>query len=317
MCCIYKYDSTCIYLLRITVVLKYIFVADGNTDTILGEQLEMPLARDEEQDHLWEEPMAEGEEAPAPDVQEPSDSKANSLSFFQVCKRMEALWKLRRTPLKKGKPPPKEVDKLKVLLPPKGLDEFTNTTDEGNPHSLFPLLRLLMPEKDSSRSFLMKEVAIMHAYTTAYNLSKTSRDYQALANYRDPHKVGNSSAVGDISVVLQAVLEKRIKYDVSGKIGSDWKVGDVNMYLDELAGLQQKVNAAKLVSRATSGSTNDAKNKRKPSMLVEARAEWVRRLNPSRKAKGMTPLEHKWLVRIILQQMQYGLGWRRVVRLFF
>ena len=144
----------------------------------------------------------------------------------------------------------------------------------------------------------MKESKILKAYADAFQLSNVSRDYQRLANYRDAEKAGKLA--GDFSVVLEDVLKGRLV--CKKKEGNAWTIGEINAMLDELAEMPSKAAAAK------------AQSKQRHPILAGYRANWIVRLNQARAGRrGLTPLEHKWLVRIILHQMQFGIGWRKLV----
>ena len=269
-----------------------------------------------------EDPVAEGDEAPAQAPFQPSYEKANSLRFFDVCKRLEYLWRVRRHG-KKLKTKPTTVSQLKAILPPQLLAHLANSNSDNSgllqssmsPQSIFPLFRLLMPEKDSSRSFLMKETELAKAYAAAFNLPPTS--LQKLLHYGDPHIITNSANVGDFSVVLQEILKGRLVYDTTGKTGSDWTVGHINAVLDDLAGLSQKTRAAKdaYFEQKAKEQQQATTAVPRPRTLSQNRAEWVRSLHkpPPGGKKPLTPLEHKWLVRIVQGQMQFGLTWKTLV----
>ena len=85
-------------------------------------------------------------------AQPPEYEKANSLSFFMLCRRLERLWQQKR---KKGRLIP-ELEKKKYILPSELLKAL-------EPESIFPLLRLLLPDIDNSRNCFMKEKLIAQA----------------------------------------------------------------------------------------------------------------------------------------------------------
>ena len=110
--------------------------------------------------------------------------------------------------------------------------------------------------------------------------------------------------MGDFALVVKKVLVNRIVHDKSEKSGSDWTVGDINKFLDDLANLKHKYVAAK-ASLGTNAKT-----------LKDLRVELFRELSKPRSKDGapLSRLEHCWLVRIIQQDMKFGVGWRNVVR---
>lgn len=287
--------------------------------------------------HHGQDPVAEGEEQPKQEP-EPSYENANAMSFFALCRALEKQWwihhpetrkamltrKRKQSNKKSSAAPtalPSEEEKLKAFLPPQGLQQLSQPQADGRPQSLFPLFRLIMPDRDASRSCKMKEIALLKAYTGAFHIPKQSQDYQKLERYGDFQLVRDPYAVGDFSAVLKLVLEGRLVYDRTGKTGSDFTVADINAALDELAALPHQVNTTTTAIGSTTTTTvttsPSRRNPKKPS-LADRRSEWVRRLNPiptkTHPKKGLTPLEHKWLVRIIKQEMRFGLGWKRVVR---
>jgi hypothetical protein len=130
---------------------------------------------EEKEDDEDQDPVAEGETLP-PAPPEPSYEKANGIKFFDLCKRLDYLWQLRRDKSSLTKKVA-DIDKKKALLPPRLLQYLSEPSAEGAPpESIFPLFRLLMPYKDSSRSFLMKESALVKAYIAAFSLQPKTAD---------------------------------------------------------------------------------------------------------------------------------------------
>jgi len=233
-----------------------------------------------------EEPVAEGEEPPPPKP-EPSYAKANSVKFYQICSGLEAVWQASNRSKKKLKCP--EEDKLKKILPVKvlkWLDEPSEGSDR--PESVFPIYRLLLPERDSSRQFNVKEKIIAQLYAGLLGLSKTSIRYKKLFDYGDPKLAGRNS--GDFPAVVEEVVGQS---KVSRK-GSDFTVGDINKALDDFVAL-----------RALSSSKGDKKNQPK---LQDLRGNWLEQLNKDAPGRmGLSALENKWLVRILTKNMRIGL----------
>jgi hypothetical protein len=98
---------------------------------------------------------------------EPDYSKANSLPFQSLCKRMETVWALKK---KKISPHQKRVskdEKLAYLLP-KRLIQYL----EGG--SIYPVLRLIAPDKDTVRPhFGIKEKVIANIWSEALGKCQT------------------------------------------------------------------------------------------------------------------------------------------------
>ena len=223
------------------------------------------------------------------DTIEPECDRANSLSFYVLCTRMERLWLLKR---KKRKKKVSEEEKKKYLLPQQMMKKM-------EPQSVFPLYRLLLPDIDNARNTNMKEKLIAQAYCDAEGFGKKTTNYEMLYGYTDPQKVPHDMA-GDLSLVVQHVLSKRIP-DRPSKV----TVGHINQLLDDLASLRRHQQAHHNHEwRNTSGNT-----KKKKESLTSLREQWLRKVM----SKGLSPLEHKWLVRILLRKMEFGLGWRSLL----
>jgi DNA ligase N terminus len=117
---------------------------------------------------------------------------------------------------------------------------------------------------------------------------------------------------GDFSVVVQHVVGTT---KVKDKKGSGYTVGMINQALDDLASLQGKARSAKSNHDWKQSSSDEAggggsakKKKKKPLTLKELRILWLKRLNEGTPVcPGLSPLEHKWLVRILLKKLQFGL----------
>ncbi len=223
---------------------------------------------------------------------EPEYTKANSQPFSQLCKRMNDLWNLRTN--KKVKK--KDVDKLQHLLPPK-LIKFIE------PESLYPVLRLLLPDMDNSRNTYVKEKFIATMYTDALGLVKGQDAYEKLFNFTNPQ----NNRLADLSVAVEEVLKERIICDPSKAT-----VGKINDMLDKLCQLRKSQTKSNHDWRQSSstGVANDAAPKKPKRKVNELRANWMR----SMFREGLSPLEHKWLVRIMLKKMEMGIGWRTILK---
>jgi hypothetical protein len=188
---------------------------------------------------------------------EPLYDRANSLKFRTLCHRFETMWKQKS---KKKKPSKEEL--LDYLLS-KQLRKYLNGSTPGSTlgstpgssgsststsadtgsnkqQSIFPILRLITPDKDTTRPRLwMKEKTIADTWATALGLSKPGSDYKKLVKYNDPTAAG-MTACGDISMCVYEVVKKRFpEFDKRDKDkGGGVTVGGMNELLDELAGIR-------------------------------------------------------------------------------
>jgi hypothetical protein len=269
---------------------------DDNVNEFLDREESSSLLQQHNDDNDDDDNSAGDENPTVEVVMEPSYAKANGISFAKLVARMEMLYQLK---VRKPKHVPTQEEKLQVLLPPPLLAHLTQPTTP--PESLFPLLRLCMPEKDASWELRMKEKTIAMAYANALSLTKGQADYEKLFHYTDPIVVGTTGGVGDFSVVLQNVLKKRVSVT-----SRSLTVGQVNQLLDELPGKHKSfpVAAASNHDWRKSDVSVPPKKPKKRSTLAEQRSEWVRKLLDS----GLSPLEHKWLVRILLERLQLGVS---------
>lgn len=224
------------------------------------------------------------------DTFEPEYDRANAMRFATICQKMEELWKL-----KLNKSVKRTADeRFDRLLPPKLLKAF-------QPQSVFPLFRLIMAELDSSRNIYMKEKLIAGAYCRAMGFAKGTSAYEMLHGYTDPLKVPRH-LVGDLSLVIEDVLKKRENNEPSRVT-----VGTINKLLDELAGLRHR-NIHHNHQWRNEETTNSNNNNNRKN-LNEVREKWLIKVRD----KGLSPLEHKWLVRILLKKVEFGLGWKMIL----
>lgn len=237
----------------------------------------------------------EGETAEEYKVREPTYTKTNSLSFHTLCGRFEKLW----TQRKKNSDRVSKESRLQYLLPPK-LKKFL-----GN-DSPFPMLRLVMPEIDTSRPHNgMKEKTIGVAWAEAIGLSKGSRAYEKLIKFNDP-TVAGPTAAGDLSVAVLEVMEERF----SNK-KSNVTVGQMNELLDQLADIKN-FTASAAANDAPGSSRAGGGNGRSYAKKQRQRVRWVEKLI----GLNLSPLEHKWVVRILLQKLEIGIGWKSILKYY-
>lgn len=263
-----------------------------------GDQNDNELQNREDSDTLQEQeedPVAEGDEQPPPKPV-PSEAKASSIKFYTICFALEKVWRNKKW---------SDLEKLRTLLPPKFLD-WLNTPSEGSdrPESIFPIYRLLIPDKDVSRQLQMAEHYLAKTYAGALELSNTSRKCQKLFHYTDSDLVATREGQGDFSIVVQHVVgTTKVEHVASG-----FTIGAINNALDKLALLKQHATSRKSNhdwNKVDGGGSG--KKKRKPPTLPELRIQWLKRLNEDTpECPGLSPLEHKWLVRIILRKLEFG-----------
>jgi DNA ligase N terminus len=269
-------------------------------DESISEE-DLPMDVTEESNVLPEldDPVAEGDEPPPPRF-EPSEEKASSMKFHTLCVALETVWNAGVQ--KKNW---SDAQKLWKILPPKFLQWLDTPSEDGRPESIFPILRLLLPEKDGSRQIQMAESTLGVMYGTALGFSVQSNKYRMLLRYSDPNSgLTKAQGLGDFSIVVQTVVGfTKVN---SPNSGSGYTVGRINEALDLLASLPGK--ARQLKSNHDWKRDVNGKPPAKPPTLKTLRARWLRQLNEgSANGAGLSPLEHKWLVRILLKKLQFGL----------
>jgi len=241
--------------------------------------------------------------------QQPAQDAVNGLPFSKFfCFRLEKLWRKKRE--KNAHKRWKEKERLEYILPRQMLNDL-------NGQSVFPYLRLLLPEQDSRRQFRVKEKKIAEAYCKAQGFGKGTKNYEMLMNFTDPQKVPPDIA-GDLSLVIEYVLKKRLPENIHSEI----TLGKVNLFLDEMANLRAHANKNSDKGTAhhnhgwrkslqggnsTSGNNNNNEEKQSDATL---RADWLRRVM----CNGLSPLEHKWLVRILQKKMEIGVGYITILK---
>jgi len=119
--------------------------------------------------------------------------------------------------------------------------------------SLYPLMRLLLPQLDSERStYGLRESSLGDVYIAALGLSKTLDQAMRLKSYKSPHRAAGGAAAGahtsvgsvsgDFTLVLVDVLRKYISVPENS---SKLTVADVNAMLDSLAQDRERGSAAR------------------------------------------------------------------------
>ena len=170
---------------------------------------------------------------------EADETRANKLLFSQLVERLEKLWLLRKhatnssfSVLPRKKTKLSQEDKLSKYLFPKQLKTYF-----GSFSSLFPMLRLILPDLDNIRGHLgMKESVIAKAWTQALGLTRRHHDaYNRIVHFTDPTVHTELSTVGDLSLCIESVLAERLPTHVTSKV----TIGQINDLLDELAAIKR------------------------------------------------------------------------------
>jgi DNA ligase-4 len=170
--------------------------------------------------------------------------------------------------------------------------------------SLFPLFRLIMPDYDTSRSLYMKEKLIAQAYCDVEGFVKGSKNYEMMFEYTNPSKLLDCpDLAGDISLIVEHILEQRI----SAK-PSNLTIGQVNDLLDELVGMLQRNRGSFSHEWRQQKSPKSSKD----VGVKKRREQWLRKVMN----RGLSPREHKWLVRILLKKMEFGLGAKSILNYY-
>ena len=211
-----------------------------------GEFDDLGVLDNNDEEEIDDEPVGEGE-GPPPPKPEPSYALANAYKFYTFCMRLEFVWQKMHglsKPLFKSQKQKdlSDEDKLGRILPKEYLEQFdAHSKCSDKPESIFPIFRLLMPDRDSSRQCNVKESTIARMYADAFGLWENSDRYKMLVNYRDDRFARNSA--GDFpSVVMKVVAPTKLGKREDHK--ADWTVGDINAALDEFDLLSQKTRMA-------------------------------------------------------------------------
>jgi DNA ligase N terminus/ATP dependent DNA ligase domain len=252
------------------------------------------------------DPVAEGEEEEQDETRqrrlEPSLKFHGESTFSGLCKRLEYI--CRRKHDKKKRSLSKQ-DMLNILIPPRLFEEEKARMKAGvePPESIFPMLRLLYPDQDSSRRLGVKEAKLAEVYIDAYDWNSKFKEYHMLKNYNDPKLVGGDGIAGNFSLVLQKVLtgiDGETRLDTTP---STLTLNDINRALDELSAIDKQ-------GRGNNNNNNKSKQGGggggKPKTKKSQKAAWMKQFlfGPKR----IPPLEHKWLVRIIIGKLEFGIG---------
>ncbi|GAA5965465.1 hypothetical protein JCM3765_003291 [Sporobolomyces pararoseus] len=155
---------------------------------------------------------------------------------------------------------------------------------------LYPVIRLLLPERDTRRrTYNLKEQKLAKAIVTALDLPPESADARKLINWKVPTK--EDEAAGEFATVAEKVILSRSS--VITKFGS-LSVDGVNDILDE-------------ISKTTATIGPDGKKKMPSQQHAKLIKECI---------SVMTPKEMKWLIRIILRDLKAGVREKTVFKQF-
>ncbi|KAJ3571822.1 hypothetical protein NP233_g3508 [Leucocoprinus birnbaumii] len=154
---------------------------------------------------------------------------------------------------------------------------FTHWRDEKG-YDLYPVLRLLLPQKDRERAvYGLKEKNLAKTYIKLIPLGMRDPDAIRLLNWKKPTERERSA--GDFPAVLYEVVSKR-----SSVIDSSLSIDDLNHILDELAQNMGKQDIqSKILQRIYNRSTAN---------------------------------EQRWIIRIILKDMQISVKETTVFSVF-
>lgn len=217
----------------------------------------------EDDDQHMQDPEDDSEDDDEYIPTEPLYEMANNFDFRKLCERFE---NVATSGSKKRKP--SKWEKLDYLLPKKlikTLDKGAQRdpdTGEMRYQSIYPILRLMCPDKDRSRQLYgMKDTNIAKTWSGAMGLNPRGRDSKKLTGWNMPEHAG--SAVGDLSNCVFEVVKRR--FDGEGIKSKSITVGEINQWLDELSAIHNK------------NFGNNADSPRKKS-TTERREDWVKRL---------------------------------------
>ncbi|KAG3090274.1 DNA ligase 4 [Phytophthora idaei] len=142
---------------------------------------------------------------------------------------------------------------------------------------LYPLVRLVLPQLDRERTYMLKEKKIAKIYIDVLGLAPISKDAQKLEHFNDP-KIVDSKSVGDFAAVLFNVV---LYQSARTKSKTQHTLRDVNELLDQLV----------------QADSNAARKKVFMKLATEYSAD-----------------EQKWIIRVILKDLKIGLRHERVLK---
>ncbi|EGZ28366.1 hypothetical protein PHYSODRAFT_284249 [Phytophthora sojae] len=142
---------------------------------------------------------------------------------------------------------------------------------------LYPLVRLVLPQLDRERTYMLKEKKIAKIYVQVLGLSPASKDAQKLEHFHDP-KIVDSKSVGDFAAVLYEVMLYR---STASKSRQQHTLKDVNALLDSLVQADNNATRKKVIMKLATEYSAD---------------------------------EQKWIIRVVLKDLKIGLRHERVLK---
>lgn len=145
----------------------------------------------------------------------------------------------------------------------------------------------------------LSSILFYGAYCSALGFAKGSKNYEMLRNYQDPSKMPTDGLAGDLSLVVEYILQQR-----TSKQKSKVTIGEMNELLDELADLRGYQSRGRAHHNHGWREAQQQMEKKKRPSIAELRAKWVKKIMN----KNLSPIEHKWLARILLKKMEVSAG---------
>ncbi|POM80098.1 DNA ligase, partial [Phytophthora palmivora] len=186
-------------------------------------------------------------------------SAALGLSFTALCSVLKAVEATR-----------KNESKLDLLF-------SANLRAQVGGGDLYPLVRLVLPQLDRERTYMLKEKKIAKIYIDVLGLAPISKDAQKLEHFNDP-KIVESKSVGDFAAVLFDVV---LYQSARTRSKQQHTLQDVNELLDKLV----------------QADSNAARKKVFMKLATEYSAD-----------------EQKWIIRVVLKDLKIGLRHERVLQ---
>ncbi|KDE09821.1 hypothetical protein MVLG_00219 [Microbotryum lychnidis-dioicae p1A1 Lamole] len=176
----------------------------------------------------------------------------------------------------------------------------------------YPVVRLLLPDRDTRRgNYNLKEQKLAKALLKTMGMSTEIKDARALINWKVPdtsdhHSSRPQKGAGDFASVAFAVIDARSTAKENGE--PKMTIDEINALLDRLsvAGAAQRgiVNRAANTSTQASGSTKARTNTSSLDQVAGVLTMAYERLSP---------IEFKWLIRIILRDHKVSMSERVVL----
>jgi len=194
----------------------------------------------------------------------------DSISFQELCDRFEKV----EMRMKKAK---KQVGHKRNMTKKYSDDIMGDALKLCDGHSPFPLVRLIMSKEERLRHYNIKVIKLADIYVeVALGAQNHSEEAQALLQV-GKHSFDPGEAIYNVT------LKRKGKNFVSNKT-----VGMVNQLLDDLAGKGEEERSGSSVDR------NGGKSKKKWMEIYQHIYQ------------EYSPLEQKWLARIVLKDMKLG-----------